>query len=227
VNDESVIVLGAGGHGKSVISVLRASGYVVTGVFDDDVAKQEKDCLGIPVSGLDSHRLAFPDMTGVIAVGKNEMRQALAARFHHIEWLTLIYPGAYVNPTARIGAGTVVFPHAVIGAEAVVGAHAVVSANCTVGHEARLGDFVQLAPGVQVGGEAHLGTGVMMGIGSAIVPGAAIGEWTVVGAGAAVVGDLPAQCTAFGVPARAIEKGAIGEDAPISETSAPDGPASD
>jgi acetyltransferase-like isoleucine patch superfamily enzyme len=32
-----------------------------------------------------------------------------------------------------------------------------------------------------------------------------IGPWTIVGAGAAVTGDLPANCTAVGVPARPIK----------------------
>lgn len=205
MNTEPVIVLGAGGQGKSVISVLRASGYEVTGVFDDDVSKQGGDCLGIPVSGFDSELLSRSGMTGVIAVGDNSARRVLASQFGHIDWLTLVYSDAYVNPTAQLGAGTVVFPGAVIGAEARIGAHAVVSANCTVGHEAQLGDYVQLAPGVQVGGEARLGTGVMLGIGSVVVPGAVIGDWAVVGAGAAVVGDLPAGCKAFGVPARPVQ----------------------
>ncbi len=200
-----VIVFGAGGHGKSVISVLRASGYEVTAVFDDDVTKQEEECLGLPVSGFDSELLSQPGVTGVIAVGDNSARRALASRFHHVEWLTLVYPDAYVNPTAQLGAGTVVFPGAVIGAEAKLGVHAVISSNCTVGHEARLGDYVQLGPGVQVGGEAELGEGVMLGIGSVVVPGVHIGDWTVVGAGAAVVKDLPAACKAFGVPARLVQ----------------------
>jgi sugar O-acyltransferase (sialic acid O-acetyltransferase NeuD family) len=192
-----VAVLGAGGHGKSVISVLLAAGYRVSGVYDDDPRKQGEDCLGFAVDGFDSELLAGPGLSGVIAVGDNAARCQIASRFEHIDWLTVIYPKAYVNPSALFGAGSVVFPGAVIGAEVEAGSHTVISGNATVGHEARLG-----GPGVQIGGSARLGTGAMMGIGSVVVPDVSVGDWTVVGAGAVVVRDLPADCTAFGVPAR-------------------------
>jgi len=202
MNVGPVIVFGAGGHGKAVISVLRASGYSVSGVFDDDPSKQGEKCLGFSVYGFDNELLARPGLTGVVAVGDNAARREVASRFDHIAWLTLVYPDAYVNPTAQLGAGTVVFPGALVGAEAEVGAHVVISG--AVGHEAVLGDFAQLGPGVQVGGGAQVGVGVMLGIGSVVVPNAHIGDWAVVGAGAAVVSDLPADCKAFGVPARPV-----------------------
>ena len=63
-----VIVFGAGGHGKSVISVLRASGYSVSGVFDDHPSEQGEKCLGFSVSGFDNELLARPGLTGVVAV---------------------------------------------------------------------------------------------------------------------------------------------------------------
>ncbi|HHU03083.1 MAG TPA: hypothetical protein GXZ91_08160 [Christensenellaceae bacterium] len=43
--------------------------------------------------------------------------------------------------------------------------------------------------------------------GSQIIQGLTIGENTIVGAGAVVVRDLPANCTAVGVPAQVIKVG--------------------
>ncbi len=203
-NEKSLVVIGAGGHGKSVISIALATGYRVEAVIDDDPARWGTEVLGVPVVPLDAPLCSEAGHLAIIGVGDNLRRKEMAQRFSHFEWATLIYPGSYVNPTVQIGPGTIVLPWAVLGADSRLGAHVVVSAQCTVGHDTNVGDFAHLAPGVQVAGEVTICEGVFMGIGSAVVPGVHIGEWSVVGAGGVVVKDLPARCKAFGVPARPV-----------------------
>jgi len=199
-----VLVIGGGGHGKSVISVLWTAGYAVDAVFDDDPQKWGKELMGVPVTGPISELANRASAPAIIAIGDNAARKKVAERLEHLEWVTLIYPGAYVNPSARLGPGTTVFPGAVIGAEAIVGAHVVISAQCTVGHDCVIGDYAHLAAAAQVAGGASLGEGTFLAVGSVVVPDVRIGEWTLVGAGAVVVRDLPARCKALGVPARPV-----------------------
>jgi sugar O-acyltransferase (sialic acid O-acetyltransferase NeuD family) len=201
---KSLIVLGAGGHGKSVISIARTAGYVVEAVTDDDPALWGKELLGVPVVPPDAPLCREEGRLAIIGVGDNRKRKEIAQRFSHFEWATIIYPGSYTNPSGEIGPGTIVLPWAVLGAESHVGAHVIVSAQCTVGHDTVIGDFAHLAPGVHVAGDVVIGEGVFMGISSAVVPAVHIGEWTVVGAGGVVVRDLPARCKAMGLPARPV-----------------------
>ena len=58
--------------------------------------------------------------------------------------------------------------------------------------------------GVHISGNVHLGAGCEMGVGSSIIQGLSVGEESIVGAGAAVVRNIPAHCTAVGVPAKPI-----------------------
>jgi sugar O-acyltransferase (sialic acid O-acetyltransferase NeuD family) len=197
-----VLVLGAGGHGKSVVAVLLASGRQVVGVLDDSAPTWATQLQGVPVLGPIAELPKHPSCDVLIGLGENDARRKVAALFPQARWTRLVHPGAYVNPTARLGAGTVVFPSAVIGADAVLGAHVIVSSHTTVGHDTVLEDFAQLAPGVQVAGGAHVGSGAMLGIGSIVCPGVRIGENATLAAGAVAVRDIPAGCTAFGVPAR-------------------------
>jgi acetyltransferase-like isoleucine patch superfamily enzyme len=44
-----------------------------------------------------------------------------------------------------------------------------------------------------------------MGTNSTVIQGVSVGEHTIIGAGAVAVRDLPARCTAVGVPARVIK----------------------
>jgi acetyltransferase EpsM len=199
---KEVVVLGAGGHGKSVISVLLACGATIAGVLDDNSDLWGRSVLGVRVLGPLSEIRNFASCSAVIGLGENAARRAVAERFSGIEWARVIYPGAYVNPTASIGVGTVVFPGAIVAAEVVLGAHVIVSGHVTVGHDSVLEDFTQVAPGVQIAGGVRVGAGTLLAIGSIVCPGVQIGAGAVLAAGAVAVKDIPAACTAFGIPAR-------------------------
>jgi len=60
-------------------------------------------------------------------------------------------------------------------------------------------------PHANVGGEAHLEAGVYLGTNATVINQVRVGTRTIVGAGAVAVRDLPANCTAVGVPAAVIK----------------------
>jgi sugar O-acyltransferase (sialic acid O-acetyltransferase NeuD family) len=202
--EKEIIVLGAGGHGKSVVAVLLAAGAALTGVLDDTPENWGRELQGVPILGPMKNLAHYPGCAAVIAVGENSARRSIAARFPDARWLSVIYPQAYINPTASIGRGTVVFPNAIIGADAVIGEHVIVSGNVTVGHDTILEDYVHVAPGVQIAGDVRVGQGAMLGLGSIVCPKVSIGAEVILGAGAVALNDIPASSTAFGVPARVV-----------------------
>jgi len=61
---------------------------------------------------------------------------------------------AAIDPTARLGAGSIVAPGAVIGARAVIGERCIIGANAVIGEGVSLGDEVIVGPGAVIGGEA-------------------------------------------------------------------------
>jgi serine O-acetyltransferase len=102
---------------------------------------------------------------------------------HEISWKAEIGRGLYVwHPTLGV----------VVGGEAIIGE------DCTL--------FGGNSIGVRYGtrrGELVLGNQVMLGINSCVLGPAKIGNRVSIGAGAIVVTDLPDDCTAVGVPAKA------------------------
>lgn len=200
-----VAVIGAGGHAKVVISTLRAAGLEVAAAFDDDPSRHGSVLLGVPVRGPAAAATGLGLRRAVLAIGDNRVRRRLAGALgSELEWLTVVHPGAWVDPDARLGAGTVVFAGAVIQPGAEIGAHAIVNTSASVDHDCRVGDFAHLGPGCRLCGGVEVGEGSLAGVGCSIAPGVTIGAWTVIGAGAAVMRDLPAETTAAGVPARPI-----------------------
>lgn len=199
---EPVVVIGAGGHAKVIVGLLRALGREVDSCLDSNPALWGKDVLGVRV-GAPPEELV-PGTQAVLAIGSNRTRRALAPLRY--SWQTLVHPRAFVDPTAMLGVGTVVFAGAVIQPAARIGAHVIINTGATVDHDCTIGDYVHLAPGVTLAGAVQVREGAFLGVGASVIPGRVVGAWATVGAGATVVRDLAPDVTAVGLPARPITR---------------------
>ncbi|MBN2310239.1 MAG: serine O-acetyltransferase [Candidatus Hydrogenedentes bacterium] len=110
-----------------------------------------------------------------------------------------------IHPAARIGCG-ILMDHAT---GVVIGETAVVEDNVSMLHEVTLG-----GTGKEVG-DRHpkVRKGVLIGAGAKILGNVEIGEGAKIGAGSVVLTDVPAHCTAAGVPARILGHPAEAEPA--------------
>jgi serine O-acetyltransferase len=98
-----------------------------------------------------------------------------------------------IHPSARIGTSTFL-DHAtgiVVGAFVEIGDEATILQNVTVGQKDGL-----------TGRAPRIGRGVLLSAGATILGGISIGDFAKIGADAVVTEDVPAGCTAVGVPAR-------------------------
>ena len=184
---------------------MRALGLDPVAVFDDDISKKGERILQVPIMGTLSDLTPSQFDGGVIAVGNNRNRENIARRLH-IEWVSVVHPAAYVDPTVKLGAGAVVFAGAIVQPDTTIGEHVIINTAASIDHDCEIGDFVHIAPGVHLAGGIKIGRGSLVGIGSAAIPGIRIGERTTVGAGAVIVRNLPDDIVARGVPARPTRK---------------------
>jgi sugar O-acyltransferase (sialic acid O-acetyltransferase NeuD family) len=201
----AVCVIGAGGHGKVVIRTLQELGYTVEAVFDDSPERIGARLFDVPVVGPLPEIGKRGRVPAVIAVGDNAARKDIAERFD-LEWLTIVHPRAFVDPTVRIGQGTLVFAGAVVQPDSILGEHVIINTGASIDHDCTIGDFAHIAPGVHLAGGVSVGEGAFLGTGALAIVGREIGQWTTVGAGATVTTDLPADVVAVGAPARAIRR---------------------
>jgi len=205
----SLILVGAGGFGREVAALVEAINdqhptWDLLGFVDDDPALHGSSVMGYPVQGDVDWLARQTDLRFALTVGDGEVRRSIADRLAPTEVrpATLVHPTVSVHRTTTLGSGAILCPGAAPTVNLYVGAHAVLDQQCTVGHDAILDPYVSLRPGVQVSGSVHLETGVTLGAGAVVLPDVTVGSHTTVGAGAVVTDDLPARCTAIGVPAR-------------------------
>ncbi len=196
----ALIIFGGGGHGKTVIDLLRAAGnYRIVGVIDDQLPAGS-EVIGVPVLGGTQElkdwynrgiRLAANAVGGIgNAAVRVKIFDILAK--NGFVCPTLIHPAAVVERSAVLEAGVQVFAHAYVGSAARVGFGTVVNTGAIVHHDCVIGRVVNLSPGATLAGNVHVGDHAQIGMCATVNLQVSIGEGAQLGNGCTVKADVPA-----------------------------------
>ncbi len=200
-----VIVLGGGGHAKVVIATLRAMGRVVLGVFDDNPRLAHRFVTSVPVLGTLQDAARIRDCYAIAAIGNNRIRHEVTEHLD-LPWTIAVHPTAVIDPTVRIGPGSVVFAQAVIQPDATIGPHVIVNTRASIDHDCHIHRCVHVGPGATVTGDVVIGERSFIAAGSNVIPGITIGSDATVGAGATVVDHVHDGTVVVGCPARPLSQ---------------------
>ncbi|CAN5164266.1 acetyltransferase [soil metagenome] len=211
---ENIVVIGSGGHGREIaevcLAVARAEpGRVhLVGVIDDGPRAGDLARLisaGIAYLGTvaawpwSSYACSF-----VVGVSDPTARRRIAnSLVAHSRPATLVHPDATLGSQVALGPGCVVFAGARLSTTVRLGAHVHLYHNVTVGSDAVVDDFTTVCSAATVGSGTHTGAGVMVGAGAVVLDQRRVGDGSTVAAAACVVGDVPPDTVVTGVPATA------------------------
>ena len=140
----SLLIIGAGGHGRCCLDIARDMNSFDDVAFVDDIQIGEiiTDCEVIGgTSDLVTLHTKFNKV--FVAIGNNELRKKLILQALQIgyEVVNLISPHSVISQYANIGMGCVVFPYVVIEAEASIGNGCIIAANASINHNAYINDY--------------------------------------------------------------------------------------
>lgn len=208
-----VLVIGAGGHSKVILDILRLNGDRAVGLLDDNRALWGHTQGGVPILGaLDSYSDYTYDYL-VLAMGSNALRHKLKTTIFQAvadeAWLTAIHPRAVIASDVTVGLGTVIMAGVIVNSGTTIGAHCILNTASTVDHDSVMSDYVHIAPGSHLAGGVTINEGAFVGVGASVIPNILIDTWSVVGAGAVVVRDVPSRQVVVGNPAKPIKGDAI------------------
>ena len=208
VND--VLIVGAGGHCRVVLSILHSyKNFNVIGIADRDSLNFGEEISGSVI------KYSWKNFTeiyekgtqyAVIAIGDNDERKELFSRLSSLgfEIPTIIHPSAIIEKDAVVGNGCVICMGIKIGTQVSIGKNGIVWTGSIIDHEAKIGDYVFIAPGCNIAGRVKIGDGSFVGIGSTIKEKITIGKSVVIGAGSVVISDICDNTTVAGVPAKTL-----------------------
>lgn len=207
--DRPAILLGAGGHGRVLIELMRQLGMEILFIADDDARAHGKVIEGLAVRGGEDAVLACDAsnvllVNGVGSVGKTIARRRLFGRYtdRGYRFASLIHPSAVVSPSAKLASGVQVMAGAVLQAGVRVSDNVLINTRASVDHDCIIGAHVHVAPGATLSGAVNVGEGVHIGTGATVIENISIGREAVVAAGAVVVGDVTDGSRVMGVPAK-------------------------
>lgn len=185
-----LLIVGAGGHGRSIAEAALACSEFDTLGFADDAANKVSQVWGYPVWGTttDLARYRLNADVAIVAIGNNALReklceQLLAAEF---ELAIIVHPRAIVSQRAKIGPGTAIMAGAIIGTEAQLGTGVIVNSGAVVDHHSQVHDYGHLGVNACMAGGAILGKGAWMQVGSSLSYGVEVGVGFVLSPGSAL-----------------------------------------
>ena len=194
--NKPIVMLGAGGHAKVLLSILQ---------------QQQADVVAVcapqpPASALfqqlrylahDDDILQFSPqqvmlVNGVGALPGQTLRRKLYERFSALgyQFACVIAGSAVIADSVKLFDGVQVLPGAIINADAQIDANVLINSGAIVEHDCILGIHSIISPGAVLCGGVSLGENCYIGAGATVIQGIQLGNNTLAGAGSTVVRNL-------------------------------------
>lgn len=187
---DDIVLIGFGGHAKSVADCIERQGnYHIIGYTD----LRQYDCK-YPYLGTDE---ILPDyyekgvQNAVICIGylgKGEIRQKIYQRLKKIGFLfpVIVDPSAIISDSAEIGEGVFIGKNAVINAEAKIGKMSIINTKALIEHECIVGAFSHIAVAAVLCGQVEVGDAAFIGANATVIQCRKVLQKQIVPAGAIV-----------------------------------------
>lgn len=145
---KSLLIIGAGGHGKVVKEIAEDLGYKKIDFIDDNNPKA--------IGKIEELNKFLKYKEAIVGIGNNEFRESILNKLEQIGFAipTLVHPTAYVSRSAIIEKGSVIEPKAIVNASARIGMGSIISVGSIVDHDTVIGKCAHINAGaiVKAGG---------------------------------------------------------------------------
>lgn len=207
---EPIVLIGGGGHAKSVIDSIKSEGkWNIIGILDnsDKIGQYIAD---IPVIGTDddlpmlyNQGVRFVFIT-IGSIGNVHIRRKLFNKVTEIGFLfpNIIDKSAIIAADIELGTGNFFAKRTVINAGSIIGNQTIINTGAIVDHDCFIGDFVHLSPGSVLSGGVKIGRDSHIGTNSTIIQYINIGEQVLIGAGSVVLKDIKDNMKGYGNPCK-------------------------
>lgn len=191
MESRNLVLVGGGGHCKSVIDVAESVGYQIIGILDTS-ENVGKEVLGYRITGTDEDIPLYVNQAEFVVTVGHIKTSALRIALHQKitgaggRLAILVALTAYVSRYAKIGEGTVIMHKAMVNADAKIGQGCIINTFSNIEHDAVVEDFCHISTGAIVNGNCFVGEGTFLGSQAVMVNGVSIIGGCIIAAGAMV-----------------------------------------
>ena len=209
---EKIILLGGGGHCKSIIDTIQTSNlYEIVGIID---LKQNigQYVNGIKILDSDNNLMKYKKagidnaFVSIGSIGNTSVRRKLygLAKKNGFKVPKIIDNSAIISQDAEIFDGAFIGKGAIINTKSVIGYNCIINTGSIVEHECIIGDFVHISPGAVLCGGVKIGENAHIGANSTVIQYKTIGQNVIIGVGSVVTKDIKGNVKAYGNPCREV-----------------------
>ena len=210
MSTKDLILVGGGGHCKSVIDVAEGAGWDILGILDttENIGKM---VLNYTIIGTDEHIPEFVEKVFFIVTVGQIKDVDLRVKLHEKilqangELATIIASDAHVSKHSNIGKGTVIMHKSIVNAGAKIGMGCIINTMANIEHDAVIGDYCHISTGVMVNGTCNVGDKTFIGSGSVLANNVIIPNNTIVGSNSFVNRSLLSSGNYWGTPAKKVK----------------------
>jgi sugar O-acyltransferase (sialic acid O-acetyltransferase NeuD family) len=167
---EDIILIGGGGHCKSVIDVIELEGkYNIAGIIDSE-KKQSSKILDYEVLGNDDEilNLANSYKNALITVGQIKSPNLRIELYELVKKAgffmpSIVSPRSYISKYATLGAGTVIFHDVIINVNAKIGINCIINNKALIEHDCYVGNHCHISTNVTLNGGVNVKNGCFIG----------------------------------------------------------------
>ena len=200
-NNEKYIIIGCGGHARSIADVILYNEPDADIIFIDENAKADEELLGFPV--LPNYNITSEKV--FVGFGDNKKRKELSQKYYS-NLTSIISKNAYIGKNVKIGKGVFVAHNAHIGVLSTIDDFSIINTGALIDHECSIAKASFIGPNATLCGKVVIGENSFIGAGTTVKDNIYINSDIVIGAGSGVVKNLEINGTYVGIPAKLTEK---------------------
>ena len=166
-----ILLVGGGGHCKSVIDVIELEGkFKIAGIIEKDKNLIGQKVLDYEVIGCDEDlgKLREKYEYAFVTVGQIKTPDLRTKIYEKLKKLNfklpvIISPLAYVSKYSKIEEGTIIMHHALVNANAKIGKNCIINSKALIEHDALIEDFCHISTAAVINGGVIVKRGSFIG----------------------------------------------------------------
>lgn len=208
MSKEKIILIGGGGHCKSVIDVIEAENkFVISGIIDVK-EKLGQSILGYKIIGDDSdlkdlakHYENFHISLGFIKSNTLRTKIYNELKTLKVNLPVIVSPNAVVSKYSAVGEGTIIMHNVVINAGATIGVNCIINTAAVIEHDTSIANNCHISTASIVNADCKIGENCFISSKVCVNRGLEIGNNVIVGSGSVVTKNIESNSFVYGVPA--------------------------
>lgn len=200
----TLIIIGAGGHGRVVADCAQQTGkYQKIYFLDDSYPERKNNSIWDIIGKVEKYTRYLDSADFIVAFGNNKLRQQVLENLikSNAKIISLIHPSAYISQHSAIEAGVVVFAQAVINIGSTIKTGCIINTGATIDHDCTIEAMVHISPGVNIAGGVTISERSWIGIGASVIESITLAPNTQVAAGSSIIKATQKNSLYAGVPA--------------------------